>query len=174
LFDAAGLSAGQKVLIHAAAGGVGHFAVQLAKWKGAHVIGTASARNQNFLTELGADEAIDYEKTRFEDFVKDVDVVFDSIGGETRERSWKVLKKGGFLVAILGPASPEAAEAYAVRHAVIMVQPNFDQLTQISNLVDAGKLKVHVEKVFPLSEAAKAHELSATNRVRGKLVLQVI
>jgi NADPH:quinone reductase-like Zn-dependent oxidoreductase len=173
LFDAAGLQAGQRVLIHAAAGGVGHFAVQLAKWKGAHVIGTASARNQGFLKELAVDQPIDYEKTRFEDAVSGVDVVFDPLGGETRERSWKVLKKDGYLVSILGPASPEAA-AHGMRHSVIMVQPNFDQLTEIARLVDSGKLKAHVEKVFPLSEAGRAHELSATNHVRGKLVLQVV
>ena len=109
LFDTAGLKAGQKVLIHGAAGGVGSFAVQLAKRKGAHVIGTASGRNQSFLRELGVDEAIDYEKTGFEDVVHDVDVVLDTIGGDTQNRSWKVLKKGGILVSIISPPSAEEA-----------------------------------------------------------------
>src|SRR5579864_2585188 len=98
LFDAGGLSAGQRVLIHAAAGGVGSFAVQFAKWKGAHVIGTASARNAELVRSFGADQFIDYRSTRFDDVVKDADVVFDTVGGDTQERSWKVLKKGGILV----------------------------------------------------------------------------
>ena len=109
LFEVAGLKSGQTVLIHAAAGGVGHFAVQLAKWKGAKVIGTASAGNEGFLRELGADEVIDYRISRFEEAVHDVDVVLDTIGGDTQERSWQVLKKGGILVATLGISSPDAA-----------------------------------------------------------------
>jgi len=109
LFDAAGLSAGQRVLVHAAAGGVGTFAVQLARWKGAYVIGTASERNHAFLRELGADETIDYTKTPFETAVRDVDVVLDTMAGETRQRSWQVLKKGGILVSILGAPSAEDA-----------------------------------------------------------------
>ena len=108
LFDSASLAAGQTVLIHGAAGGVGHFAVQFARWKGARVIGTASASNQSFLRELGADKVIDYRTTRFEEAVGDVDVVLDTIGGETQQRSWKVLKKGGILVATLGISSPAA------------------------------------------------------------------
>src|SRR5437660_7154513 len=115
LFDAAGLKEGQKVLIHGAAGGVGSFAVQLAKWKGAYVFGTASSQNQAFLKELGVDEPIDYEKTRFEDVVDDVDVVFDPIGGETQKRSWKTLKKGGILVSIVGQPSAEEPENHGVR-----------------------------------------------------------
>ncbi len=107
IFDTAGLSAGQKILIHAAASGVGSFAVQLAKWKGAYVIGTASGRNQSFLRELAVDEPIDYEETQFEDLVRDVDVVFDTVGGDTQKRSWKVLKKGGILVSIVAPPSAE-------------------------------------------------------------------
>src|SRR5205823_8311740 len=99
LFDTAGLEQDQKILIHGAAGGVGSFAVQLAKWKGTHVIGTASSRNQLFLRELGVDEPIDYQKTRFEDVLHDVDVVLDTIGGETQKRSWRVLRKGGILVS---------------------------------------------------------------------------
>ena len=173
LFDSAGLSAGQKVLIHAAAGGVGSFAVQLAKWKGAQVIGTASGRNREFLYELGADEAIDYQTTRFEDVVRDVDVVFDTIGGETQKHSWKVLKKGGILVSIIDLPSPEEATAHGARQAFVFVQPNAAQLDEIAKLVDSGKLRPIVETVLPLSEARRAHELSQTGHTRGKIVLRV-
>ncbi len=174
LFDAAGLRAGQKVLIHAAAGGVGSFAVQLAKWKGAHVIGTASGRNQGFLRELGADEAIDYEATRFEDVVRDLDVVLDTLGGDTRTRSWKVLKKGGILVSIVGPPSAEEAAAHGVRQASVFAQPMAIQLAEIAKLVDSGKLRAIVQNVLPLSEARRAHELSQTGHTRGKIVLRVV
>ena len=122
LFDAAGLKDGQKVLIHGAAGGVGSFAVQLAKWKRAYVIGTASIRNQAFLRQLGVDEPIDYEKARFEDLVHDVDVVFDPISGDTQKRSWKTLKKGGILVSIVAPLSAEEAKKHDERSAFLSAQ----------------------------------------------------
>jgi len=173
LFDAGGLAAGQKVLIHAAAGGVGHFAVQLAKWKGAFVAGTASSRNHDFLRQLGADQPIDYTSVRFEDVARDFDVVLDTLAGETRTRSWGVLKKAGILVTILGQPSPEDAKAHGVRAAGIFVQPNPKQLAEIAALVDSGTLKPHVEAVFPLAEASKAHQLGEKNRVRGKIVLRV-
>jgi NADPH:quinone reductase-like Zn-dependent oxidoreductase len=173
LFEIAGLSSGQTVLIHAAAGGVGHFAVQLAKWKGARVIGTASAGNERFLKELGADEVIDYRTTPFQEAVHDVDVVFDPIGGDTQHRSWKVLKKGGILVATLGISSPEAAAEHGVRGEGVMVGPDNTQLALIAALIDAGNLKPFVSAVFPLAEAARAHELSQTGHVRGKIVLNV-
>ncbi|HYK60233.1 MAG TPA: NADP-dependent oxidoreductase [Bryobacteraceae bacterium] len=173
LFDASGVAAGQKVLIHAAAGGVGHFAVQLAKWRGAFVAGTASARNHDFLRQLGADQPIDYTTVRFEDVARDFDVVLDTMAGETRARSWGVLKQGGILVTILGQPSQEDAKAHGVRAAGIFVQPNPAQLAEIAALVDSGKLKPHIEAVFPLAEAAKAHQLGETNRVRGKIVLRV-
>ncbi len=173
LFDSAGLKAGQKVLIHGAAGGVGSFAVQLAKWKGAHVTGTASGRNQSFLRELGVDQPIDYEKTRFEDVVHDVDVVLDTIGGDTQKRSWKVLKKGGILVSIVSPPSAEEAAKQGVRHGYVFVQPNASQLAEIAKLVDSGKLKPVVETVLPLAEARRAQEQSETGHARGKIVLKV-
>jgi NADPH:quinone reductase-like Zn-dependent oxidoreductase len=173
LFDTAGLKAGQKVLIHGAAGGVGSFAVQLAKWKAAHVIGTASGRNQSFLRELGVDEPIDYEKAPFEDVVHDVDVVLDTIGGDTQKRSWKVLKKGGILVSIISPPSAEEAAKRGVRQGYVFVQPNASQLTEIAKLVDSGKLKPVVETVLPLSEARRAQEQSETGHTRGKIVLKV-
>src|SRR5437764_1533476 len=173
LFDQAGLSEGQKILIHGAAGGVGSFAVQLAKWKGAHVIGTASGVNQGFLRELGVDEPIDYEKTRFEDVVHDVDVVLDTLAGDIQKRSWKVLKKGGILVSIVAPPSADEAAKHSVRSAFFSAHPSSSQLSEIAKLVDAGKLKPIVETVLPLSEARRAHELSEKGHARGKTVLKV-
>ena len=174
LFEAAKLVAGQTILIHGAAGGVGTFAVQLAKLKGARVIGTASKKNHEFLRSLGADETIDYNTTRFEDVVHDVDAVLDTITGETMERSWQVLRKDGILVSILQPPSQEKAASLGVRCAHTFVQPSVPQLNEIAKLLDAGKLKVIVEKTFPLWEARAAHELSQTGHVRGKIVLRVI
>lgn len=174
LFDAAGLQAGQRVLIHAAAGGVGTFAVQLARWKGAHVIGTASEKNHAFLKELGADELIDYNQTRFEDVVRDVDVVLDTMAGETRDRSWKTLKKDGILVSILGPPSNDDAAKHGVRAAGVFVQPNQAELEQIASLVDSGKVKPIIEAVLPLKDAHRAHEMNQSLHTRGKIVLQVV
>ena len=173
LFDAAGLKEGQSVLIHGAAGGVGSFAVQLAKWKGAYVIGTASSQNQAFLKELGVDDPVDYEKTRFEEVVRDVDVVFDPIGGETQKRSWQTLKKGGILVSIVAPPSEEEAKKYGVRSAFLSVKGGSALLAELATLVDSGKIKPMVEKVLPLSEARQAHELNETGHARGKIVLKV-
>ena len=173
LFDAAGLKEGQKVLIHGAAGGVGSFAVQLAKWKGASVIGTASTRNQAFLRQLGVDQPIDYEKTRFEDVVHDVDVVFDPIGGDTQKRSWKTLKKGGIMVSIVGPPSEDEAKKHGVRSAFLSAQGGSSLLAELATLVDSGKIKPMVQTVLPLSEARQAHELNETGHARGKIVLKV-
>lgn len=172
-FAMAGLSAGQTVLIHAAAGGVGSLAVQIAKARGAHVIGTASARNAEFVKSLGADEVIDYTTTKFEDVVNGADMVFDLIGGETQARSFGVLKAGGWLVSAVGPPSPEESEKHGVKSAMVMVQPNAPELKEVTALVEAGKLKTFVETVLPLSEARQAHELSQSGRTRGKIVLQV-
>jgi NADPH:quinone reductase-like Zn-dependent oxidoreductase len=174
LFDAGGLQPGQRVLIHAAAGGVGTFAVQFAHWKGAHVIGTASEKNHAFLKELGTDELIDYNKARFEDVVRDVDVVLDAMAGDTRNRSWKTLKKGGILVSILGQPSKEDAAQYGVRGAGVFVQPNQAELEQIGGLIDSAKVKPIVEAVLPLKDARRAHEMNQTLHTRGKIVLQVV
>ena len=174
LFDAAGLQPGQRVLIHAAAGGVGHLAVQLAKWKGAHVIGTAAAHNHAFLRELGVDQAIAYDTQRFEEVVEPVDVVLDTIGGDVQARSWKVLKRGGILVSVVSPPSGEIADAQGVRQAFVFIQPNAAQLTEIAQLVDAQRLKVVVETVLPLSDATRGQELSERGHQRGKIVLRVI
>lgn len=173
LLETAQLAAGQTVLIHAASGGVGSFAVQLAKWKGAHVIGTASAANHDFLRDLGVDEVIDYKTTRFEDVVHDADVVLDTIGGDTQKRSWQVLKKGGMLVSLLEPPSQEEAKAHGVRQAHVFMQPRLERLQEIARVVDDGKLKCFVDTVLPLSEARRAQELSQTGHARGKIVLKV-
>src|SRR5437879_5791744 len=153
LFEVAQLRAGQKVLIHAAAGGVGSFAVQLAKAKGAYVIGTASSKNQAFLGELGVDQAVDYQKTRFEDAVRDVDVVLDTGGGETQERSFKVLKKGGILVSLVQPPSQESATKYGVRALFYGGHASSSDLAKIAQLIDDGKVKPVVETVLPLVDA---------------------
>jgi NADPH:quinone reductase-like Zn-dependent oxidoreductase len=173
LFEAADLHAGQRVLIHAAAGGVGHVAVQLAKWKGAHVIGTASERHADFLAGLGLDELVDYRQRPFEEVVSGVDVVLEPVGGEVRQRSWQVIKPGGIMVSIVGPLPAETAAQYGVRATNILVRPQGKQLAEIATLVDAGKLKPFVEAVYPLAEAAKAHEHVQTGRTRGKVVLNI-
>jgi NADPH:quinone reductase-like Zn-dependent oxidoreductase len=174
LFDAGGLSAGQRVLIHAAAGGVGNLAVQLAKEKGAHVIGTASARNHDFLRKLGVDQVVDYQTVRFEEVVQAVDVVFDTIGGDVQERSWKVLKRGGILISIVSPPPVAVAAAHGVRQAFVFTQPNAAQLDEIAKLADADKLKAFVETVLPLSDAIRGQKLSECGHTRGKTVLRVI
>lgn len=173
LFDVAGLTAGQTVLIHAAAGGVGTFAVQLAKWKGARVIGTASRHNLDFLRRLGVDEVIDYTATRFETMAHDVDVVVDTEGGETQHRSWGVLKPGGILVGLFSPPSEEVAVAHGVRHHYFGLQSNPDELTQLTKLIDEGQLKPIVTTVLPLSEARWAYDFSQSRHTRGKIVLSV-
>lgn len=173
LFDTAGLSAGQRVLIHAAAGGVGSFAVQLAKWKGAYVLGTASTRNLDYIRALGVDEAIDYTTTDFEKVAKDMDVVLDTVGGEYEIRSARVLKPGGALVSIMSPTSVETAAKHGVLGFYIGAQSSSKHLTEIGALIDAGKVKPMVENVFPLRDLARAHELSASGHARGKIGLQV-
>lgn len=173
LFESAQLTAGQRVLIHAAAGGVGSYAIQFARWKGATVIGTASARNRDFLLELGADQVIDYRDTRFEEGLEPVDAVLDTIGGEVQERSWQVVKPGGMLVSIISPPSEEQAAAHHCRSAYVFIQPRADWLTEIAKLIDAGQVKPIVDAVLPLERAAEAHELSQSGHTRGKIVLQV-
>lgn len=174
LFDAANLDTGQSILIHAAAGGVGHIAVQLAKWKGTTVLGTASARNKDYLQKIGVDTFINYKTTLFEDVAKNVDVVLDCFAGEIQDRSWNVLKKNGFLVSILGDPTSELAATYGVRCGHVLVQPNAKQLTEIATLIDEGHLTPNIDATFPLADAAKAHTLQEKGHVRGKLVLEVI
>jgi NADPH:quinone reductase-like Zn-dependent oxidoreductase len=173
LVDAAQLQAGQTVLIHAAAGGVGSFAVQLAKARGARVIATASAVNTGLVVALGADQFIDYTKTRFEDVVKDVDVVLDTVGGDTQERSWNVLKPGGMLVSVISPPPETAAVTHRARGSFVFVQPNSQQLSAITRLVDEGRMKPIIHSILPLSEVRRAHAISQGGHARGKIVLHV-
>ena len=173
LFDTAQLQPRERVLIHAASGGVGHFAVQLAKWKDAHVIAAASKTNQNMLRDLGADEMIDYTAERFEDVAPNVDVVLDLIGSEMQKRSWNILKKGGRLVSLLQPPSAVKAKALGVRGAFVRTQPNGAQLAEIAAVIDSGNLKPVVSRILPLSEVRRAHKLSQDGHTRGKMVLRV-
>ncbi|GAA1305833.1 NADP-dependent oxidoreductase [Saccharothrix xinjiangensis] len=179
LVDAAGVRAGQRVLVHAAAGGVGHFAVQLAKHLGAHVIGTARADKHDWLRRIGADEVVDYTATRFEDAVRDVDVVVDLVGDEvdgTSTRSLAALAPGGLLVAVPSGVSPElvaAARERGVRARPFLVEPDGAALARLARLIDEGVVEVEVAEVLPLEQAARAHELMAGGRVRGKVVLRV-
>ena len=174
LFDLGGLQAGHRILIHAAAGGVGHFAVQFAKWAGARVTGTASASNHDFLRELGIDEIIDYTATAFEDAAHDMDVVLDTQGGDVWTRSWKVLKKGGIMISTLhGPPEGEPMEALNKRCAHVFVQPDALQLGEIAALIDGGHVRPEIEKIFPLREADEAQRLNQADHTRGKIVLEV-
>lgn len=173
LFDVGGLEKGQGVLVHAAAGGVGTLAIQLARWKGAYVIGTASARNRDFLLSLGIDQFVDYTEAPFEESVPGVDLVLDAVGGDVQERSWAVLKKGGILVSLLGPPDEATAERHGVRGDSVFVQPDAGQLTLIGGLIDSGAVTTVVTEVLPLSEASKAHEHNETGHTRGKIVLEI-
>jgi NADPH:quinone reductase-like Zn-dependent oxidoreductase len=174
LFEHASLVAGQSILIHGGAGGVGVFVVQLARLAGAHIIATASARNRDFLRELGADEFIDYATTPFEDVVHAVDLVFDLVGGDTLQRSWQVIKPGGVLVSVVSPPPPaEVTKGHDVRFAWFVVQPNREQLIQIGSLIDAGKLRPIIDAVFPLAQARQAYEQGTKGHTRGKIVLRV-
>jgi len=174
LVDTAKLSEGQAVLVHAAAGGVGHFAVQIAKGLGAHVLATASAKNHEFLKGLGADEVIDYTAERFEDKAQGVDVVLDAVGGDTQARSLGALAPGGILVSIVGAPPKAELERLGVRGVGILVRPDGEQLAEIAKWIESGTLRAEVGAVFPLAEAAKAHELSQGGHARGKIVLQIV
>jgi NADPH:quinone reductase-like Zn-dependent oxidoreductase len=171
IFDTANLRIDQKILITGASGGVGSMAVQLAKAKGAFVIATASGKNEEFVRSLGADEFVDYTRVKFQERVREVDVVFDTVGGETLDRSFETLRRGGYLVSIAMPPSNEKAENYGVHASMIGVQPSSKQLREISQLIVEGKLKTHVATVLPLSEVRKAHQLSESGRTRGKIIL---
>src|SRR5215472_7901254 len=173
LVDTAKLSAGQTVLIHGGSGGVGSFAIQIAKARGAKVIATASTANQDLLKQLGVDVAIDYTKQKFEDVARDVDVVLDSIGGDTLARSYGVVKKGGIIVSLVARPKEAELEKHGIRGTALNVEPNSEELAEIGKLIDDKKIKVIVSQTFPLSEAMKAHEQVATGHTRGKIVLKV-
>jgi NADPH:quinone reductase-like Zn-dependent oxidoreductase len=173
LFDHGRLQGGQRVLIHGAAGGVGHFAVQFCRARGCPVAVTASAADRDFLRALGADEVIDYHRERFEDRAGKVDLVFDLVGGETQDRSFAVLKPGGALISTLKAPDPARAAEAQVRGEHYMAEPNGEELGEIGRLIDLGLVMPQVARVFPLEQAAQAERELETQHVRGKIVLEV-
>ncbi len=172
LFDHGKLQAKQRVLIHGAAGGVGTFLVQLAHWKGAYIIATASSAHTEFLRGLGADEVINYEEQKFEEVVKDVDLVIDTVGGDVFERSRLVLSPTGMLISVVEMVPPEQPTDRP-RELFFIVEPNRAELIELGRLIDAGKIKTAIAEVFPLEQAAKAFEKGLAGHVRGKIVLRV-
>jgi NADPH:quinone reductase-like Zn-dependent oxidoreductase len=173
LMDVAQLQPGQTILIHGGSGGVGSFAVQIAKALGARVIATASTANQDLLKQLGADEAVDYTKTRFEDVAKGVDAVLDPVGKDTLARSYGVVKKGGIVMSLVARPDPAEIKKRGIRGAGISVHPDAEDLGEIARLIDAGKVKPIVTQVLPLSEAIAAQRQAATHHTRGKVVLRL-
>ncbi|MGI4751229.1 MAG: NADP-dependent oxidoreductase [Janthinobacterium lividum] len=173
IFDHGKTAAGQKILIHGASGGVGTIAVQLAKWKGAYVIATSSEKNIAFLKELGADKVIDYQQQQFEKELKDLDFVFDTIGGDTQKKSVEVLKPGGILITTVAVEDEQPFKAKNIQIMRFMAQSDVEQLKQMADLIDSGKLKPVIDQVFPLQEIVKAQELSAKGHTRGKIAIKV-
>ncbi len=172
LFERGKLAAGQRVLIHGAAGGVGVFATQLARWRGTYVIATAAAANLDLLRRLGAAEVIDYRAQPFEEVVRDMDVVFDTVGGETLQRSWQVLKPGGKLVSV--SHHTPMARAQADRDTFLLVRADPGQLTELARLLDSGEIRPIVAGVFPLDQARQAYERASAGHLRGKVVLKIL
>ena len=172
LFDRGGLTEGQTAVIAGAAGGVGHFAVQLAKHAGARVIGTGSARNRNFVLGLGADEYVDYTEQDVGEVVSGVaDVAFDAVGGDTTETLLPTLREGGILVTIAAAPPEEAAAERGARAVLHVTSPSAEQLARVADLVASGDVRVEISEVLPLSEVKRAHELSESGHTRGKIVL---
>jgi NADPH:quinone reductase-like Zn-dependent oxidoreductase len=172
LYELTNLEAGERVLIHAGSGAVGQFAIQLAKLRGAYVYTTTSSRNTDLVVGLGADQAIDYTQEDFSE-LKDIDVVFDTVGGDVQANSWKTLKKGGRLVSITDNPDADIAAEHGVSAFFCFVQPNREQLDHLTELADAGKLKVNIDSEFALEDVAKAHARSETGRAQGKIVINV-
>jgi NADPH:quinone reductase-like Zn-dependent oxidoreductase len=173
LFEDGALQAGQRVLIHGAAGGVGSFAVQFARWKGAQVIGTVSKANLDFVGALGAETVIDYTSTPFEQVVQDVDLVLDTIGGETLQRSMHVVKRGGTLVSLLEEPSSVLAQQYGIQARKNAIAPTSDLLHTIAQLIGEGHVKPTIAQTFSLREARQAHELSQSGHGRGRILLHI-
>jgi NADPH:quinone reductase-like Zn-dependent oxidoreductase len=173
LFTHGGLKAGQRVLIHGASGGVGPFAVQLAKAFGAEVFATASGANRSFVQGLGADRVIDYHSEKFEDIVPDVDLVYDLIGGDTETRSWQVIKRGGVLISTVHEPDAQKASAAGVTAKRYTCQPDGGQLRQIADLIDEGKVNVTIDRVFALNQAAEAERRLKDDHITGKVVLRI-
>jgi len=174
LFEHAQLKDGERVLIHAGAGGVGSFAIQFAKSAGAHVIATASAGNEALVRDLGADEFVDYRSQRFEEVLAKVDVVLDTVGGDTQTRSIPLLNSGGRLFSVVETPDDVALAAMGATGGIFMVQPSSKDLGTIAKLIEKGTVRVLIDSVFPLSEARAAHTKSQTGRARGKIVLEVV
>lgn len=172
VIEAAKVEAGQRVLVHGAAGGVGAYAVQLARWKGAHVTGTASAGNLEFIRSLGAEDVIDYNATRFETVLHDMDVVIDTVGGDLPDRSWQVIRPGGVFVTVATRLADNAGQASKVQ-ALRAGRAPAENLKQISKLIETKQLKPVTGPLFPLAEARRAQELSQTGHGRGRIVLQI-
>jgi len=173
LVDVGQLQAGQRVLVHAGAGGVGHLAIQIAKAKGATVIATASAANQALLSELGADQAVDYTKGPLSEQIEAVDLVIDTMGGAVQDDSWVLLKKGGMLVSVTQPPSEEVAKTHGVTGAYVFIQPSSRILGELNVLVEAGQLTPLIEHYFSLEQIVDAHVQSQSGRTRGKIVINV-
>jgi len=173
LIDIANLRSGQTVLIHGGSGGVGHLAIQIAKARGAKVFATASTGNQEFLRQMGADVAIDYTRTKFEDVAKDVDVVLDTVGRDTLERSYGVVKKGGMIVSIVDEPKPAALEAHGIRGVTLHCTPKAGVLEELSKLIEAKKLTPVVSQTFPMARVVQAQNQIATGHTRGKIVLNI-
>ena len=171
LFDRGGLQSGQTALIAGAAGGVGHFAVQFASHAGARAVGTGSSRNREFVLDLGADQYVDYTQQDVADAVSDVDVVFDTVGGETTPSLVPTVREGGVIVTIAAAPPEEAAKARAARAELLIMNPDPEQLGRIADLVASGDVRVELAEVLPLAQVARAHELSESGHVRGKLIL---
>ncbi len=173
MFDVAKLASGQRLLVTSSSGGVGSLAVQLAKSKGAYVIAMASERNEDYVRGLGVDEFIDYTRQPFEQVARDMDVVFDTVGGDTFQRAFGTLRKGGFLVTSVAFPKDEAQQ-HGVGVERVLCKPNAGQLASIRELVEAGKVKPHVATVLPLAQIKQAFALSEGGRTRGKIVLQAV
>ena len=173
LVGVAQLHAGQTILVHGGSGGVGSFAVQIAKARGARVIATASTNNQDLLKQIGADVAIDYTKTKFEDIAKEVDAVLDPVGKETLTRSYDVVKKGGIIMSIVARPDRDECLKRGIRGAAISVHADAGDLTEIGRLIDTGKIKPAVSQVLPFDQAIAAERQAATHHTRGKLVLRI-
>jgi NADPH:quinone reductase-like Zn-dependent oxidoreductase len=173
LFDHGKLKGGRRVLIHGGAGGVGHFAVQFAKWVGAEVIATASSDDADFLRGLGADRVIDYKTERFEEQVRDVDLVFDLIGGETQERSWLVLKRGGKLISTVAEPDQDKARELGAQGKFYEAHPSQHELAHIARLIEKGNVRPQVQTTYSLSDAAKAQQHIEREHAQGKTVLTI-
>ena len=174
IIDTAGAKPGMRFLIHGASGGVGSFAAQFARWKGAEVAATASEPSFDYLRSIGVDPVIDYKRDRFEEKLRDVDVVLDPLGGETQARSWRVLKRGGTLITLIGEIDEDAARRAGVRAIDFGMEYDVEDLEEIAGLVEGGIIKPHISKVLPLDQARQAMDLNQQGNSHGKIVLEVL